>query len=145
MEWVRVSDGAVEWWIREDKDGQMGDVGVTRRPKESACYRVAWTHDGESLDPEGEYLTLAEATKHGEEVMREGKYFAARPPPSCAADLPGMRGPVEKPLTEPRCLSTCGTKHRGCDPQCPKRWYEEGERQGTALAVREMGKCLEDI
>lgn len=37
---------------------------------------------------------------------------------------------LETSLDEsPLCLSSCGTKHRGCDPQCPKRWFEEGKKK----------------
>lgn len=38
---------------------------------------------------------------------------------------PAPETPLDK---RPRCLRSCGTKHRGCDPQCPKRWHEQGER-----------------
>lgn len=44
----------------------------------------------------------------------------------------------ETPLdSKPACLRTCGTAHRGCDPQCPRRWYEEGQEYGYKEGYRE--------
>ena len=49
---------------------------------------------------------------------------------------------IDTPLnSKPECLPTCGTLHRGCDPQCPVRWYEEGKKE-VAIVLK---NTLEDI
>ncbi len=44
---------------------------------------------------------------------------------------------VEAPETPldpvPEHLPSCGTEHRGCDPQCPVRWCDEGARHTEEL------------
>ncbi|MEE9220025.1 MAG: hypothetical protein V3U34_00610 [candidate division NC10 bacterium] len=53
--------------------------------------------------------------------------------------------PSETPLDpEPLCLRTRGTAHRGCDPQCPKRWYEFGQHVGQAELRKGFRELLED-
>ena len=50
----------------------------------------------------------------------------------------------ETPLDpDPEHLPTCGTAHRGCDPQCPKRWFEEGEQRGYDAAVARVRRLFE--
>ena len=42
------------------------------------------------------------------------------------------------------CLSSCGTQHRGCDPQCPRRWYGHGTEEGYSLAFRRIDRFMEE-
>lgn len=51
--------------------------------------------------------------------------------------------PIDK---APIHLSSCGTQHRGCDPQCPKRWYTKGRHDVAAWVLTEhdlMADALE--
>ena len=52
--------------------------------------------------------------------------------------------PEEVPLTVARCLASCGTVYRGCDPQCPKRWYEHGLDEGYKTAQDRVRSNMDD-
>ncbi len=85
---------------------------------------------GEPIGATGEFATASHCSAC--DVM----FGWARPPVGLLASII-IQEALETPIdSKPLCLKTCTTKHRGCDPQCPKRWYEQGQDDERKRLIR---------